>query len=217
MFVRTSYPKYWDQDEASERLLIGYATGALDEALSLLAESYAEINAQARRTLNDMQTMCGALLEDIAPVAVSDTCRENILRCLDEAVDEAAREDCYECGAMPASLQRHVGRSRLEELNWHHRQRGVDVAPLRGLPARVLRVSPGLTPVKPIYNTVRFTLVLDGALVKDGETMQRGSLNITTPDSREPVATCPENGVVVLSTQENFCQLARFLCMFLNR
>lgn len=212
MMISMNTISLWDEEEAAERLLVGYAHGVLDEALSLLTEVYTELNEQARRHLDEMQYLCGALLEEMNPVAVSDACRRNILALLDDEPLMPRRDPRLPHPAlMPEGLQRCMEKHCYEELQWRRRRAGVDEARLHGTPASVLRVQPGVSNLRPAPQMVRFTLVLDGALIKNGEMMPRGTLHLITPRAEAEVTACEDQGCVCLSAQEPAGGIGRLL------
>ncbi len=55
-----------------EELLLAHASGAADEALSLIVGTHLALCPECRGKVARMETLGGALLSDIAPVAVSD-------------------------------------------------------------------------------------------------------------------------------------------------
>ncbi len=211
MSMRMNSVLSWDEDEAAERLLVGYAHGVLDEALSLLAEVYADLNEQARRHLEEMQLLCGALLEEMSPMAISDACRRNVLSLLDDDYGVIPKSKVAQAGLLPEGLQRCMDARCYEELDWRNRRVGVDEAKLQNMPASVLRVRPGTGNLKPAPHMVRFTLILDGGLMKEGQMMQRGTLHLITPQSQTPVKACEENGCVCLSATESMGGIAGLL------
>ena len=218
--MNNPYMLSWDEEEAAERLLVGYAHGLLDEALSLFAEVYADLNDQARRHLEEMQYLCGALLEEMAPVAISENCRRNILAFLDDDLPFAPPPPSVAkpsvSNRLPEGLQDCMEKHCYEALQWRQRRAGLEEARLSGMPARVLRVQPGTGNLRPAPHMVHFTLVLDGALIKNGEMLPRGTLQLITPRSPEPVKACEDQGCVCLSTQESAGGIAGLLTRLLR-
>src|SRR5690554_3378206 len=77
---------------APDDMLLAYATGSLNEPLSLLVESHAELNPESRRRLAAYEAIGGVLLEELPPAPLCPQALGRTLeRCKASAGDAVVR------------------------------------------------------------------------------------------------------------------------------
>ena len=62
-----------------DALLLAYASGAADEAVSLILATHLSYCSQCRLRSGEMEAIGGALLEDMAPEPLSSQARRNVM------------------------------------------------------------------------------------------------------------------------------------------
>lgn len=177
---------------APDALLLAFATGSLNEPLSLLVESHAALNPVSRRRLCEYEAIGGALLEELPPAPLCPEAWEATLERLGEESGGAAiRFPACGCSQrprdgfeLPAALRRRVG-DDLGALCWKRRLRGLSESEIGigdGGRVALMRIEPGGCAPRHAHRGHEFTLVLAGAF-RDGATLFRlGDLQISGPE-----------------------------------
>ncbi|WP_119165173.1 ChrR family anti-sigma-E factor [Algihabitans albus] len=159
-----------------EEMLLAYATGALNEPLSLVVASHMALNPQSRAEVEGYETVGGALLEQLEPKALADGALERTLSLIDLIPDEDRTAVGQICApvkpqpvdglALPSVLRDYIGPD-IEALAWKPVLRGVEEADLtmgsEGARTRLMRIAPGAGAPRHTHGGLEVTLVLDGA------------------------------------------------------
>jgi putative transcriptional regulator len=74
------------QHHPDDALLLAYAAGGLDTAMSLILATHLSFCAGCRQLVVGQEQIGGALLEDIAPVAMESDALRRVMARLDEPV-----------------------------------------------------------------------------------------------------------------------------------
>jgi putative transcriptional regulator len=183
-----------------EDLLVDYASGALPTPVSLLVATHLTLCPVCRDAVDGYETIGGALLEEINPVAMAADALEVAFACLEtddiEALetDNAANLDPDDPTApsIPRALSRVLGGS-VETLAWKRRARGIAEVELPvnndGYSASLLRIEPGAAIRSHTHEGQELTLVLRGAFSDASGHYQRGDVCHATPEvTHAPVA-----------------------------
>ena len=167
-------------------LLLDLAAGALEEPYALAVASHVALCADCRDDMRLLEDLGGILLEDLAPVAMSDTSLESTLRKiaadpgsarLTQAVKTQAVGDLSSQPVVPAPLQPYIG-NELTDLPWRHWLPGLSVINLPStgdeIFIRLLRLGPGRSIPRHKHEGEEMTVVLQGAYQDQGICYTRG-------------------------------------------
>lgn len=184
----------------TDELLLSYATGGLDEAMSLVIASHLTLSPESRARVAEYEALGGAMIEDIEPVEVSQGALDSVLAQLDDDDDapEAAKpaETAASDGhSLPAPLRRYIGPD-IEKLRWKRLMPGVREAEFAidgGARARLMRIESGVAVPKHSHRGREATLVLEGAYSDATGLYDRGKLQLADAAlDHQPAATGEE-------------------------
>ena len=101
----------------SEELLLGYASGALDEATSLIVAVHLAYCAACRLQSRKLEALGGSLLQELAPVPMSGGALDAALLKLDgiKPFERPARPESRD--GTPSVLRRYIG-GDLKDVRW---------------------------------------------------------------------------------------------------
>jgi putative transcriptional regulator len=178
------------QHHPGEELLLGYASGAANEAVSLLVASHLALCLQCRVTVAAAEVAGGSLLTQVAPVALDQRAYQSVLSRLD-APSAAVLREAKLTSEVPAPLQAYIG-TDFERVPWRHITPRLAHYPLvarGGTRARLIRAMPGAGVATHTHRGEEWTLVLTGAYHDENDRYAAGDVQSTTPDIRhQPVA-----------------------------
>lgn len=173
-----------------DELLLSYASGAADEAVSLLVASHLALCPLCRATVAGAEAAGGSLLAQVAPVALDRDAYRSVLSRLDEPVAAVVRGAKFDRD-VPAPLQAYIG-ADFEALPWRHITGGLAYVPLatKGRTrARLIRAAPGAGVATHTHRGEEWTMVLTGSYRDETGRYAAGDVQSTTPDIRhKPVA-----------------------------
>jgi putative transcriptional regulator len=187
---------------ATDEFLLDHAAGASSPPVGLLLATHIALNPAARRRYRDFETLGGAMLDRIDPVAVAPDAFERLMARIDAPRDQPdttmATAPVVETSGgniadLPAPLRGHVA-GGIDALPWRQVTRGVHEAalPLAGPGserATLLRIAAGRAIPRHTHRGNEMTLVLDGDFADEGGRYGRGDLSITDPTiEHQPVA-----------------------------
>jgi putative transcriptional regulator len=165
-------------------LLLSYAAGALPEHLGLAIAAHAALSPDSQREIARLESVGGALLDELAPTTLGRDALERTLAALDEttlaarpmAVTEETRR------LLPAPLWRYVD-GDVRKLDWRHVGKGIATArPVRGTAGEngfFLRVPAGRHVAQHTHRGIELTLVLSGAYYDGRSHFKRGDIQVT--------------------------------------
>ena len=165
----------------ADEFLIDYAAGAASAPVGLLVASHLALNPEARRALRALEEAGGAMLEAVAPEAVSSDALARVLARVDAGGVEPARAKRPEAAEafLPRALA-ELAPAGIERLAWRRIVRGVEEAglPVTGGRARatLLRIAAGRALPAHAHRGLELTLVLDGAFADDAGRYARGDV-----------------------------------------
>lgn len=185
----------------SEQLLMGYATGSLPEAFSLVVATHISMCDECRARAEAYEAVGGALLEaETAPM--SEASLEACLARLD-AVETPIRAPKAPRGMFPAPLADYVG-GDLNAIRWKPLGMGVRQAILptgRGASARLLYIPAGQAVPDHGHRGLELTLVLQGAFRDDKDRFGPGDVEIADEaDQHTPVAEAGADCICLAAT-----------------
>lgn len=170
------------QHHPGEDLLVAYAAGSLDEGLSLMVATHIALCPDCRRRVSAAESVGGALVEDVEPVAMNDDALASVLARLDEpdpvdlrepgpAMDDATRR------LIPEPLRSYLP-ANLDSLPW--RSLGPTVKSIElgtsGAKARLFRIKPGAAMPQHSHNAPEYTMVLAGGFSDHQGSYARGDV-----------------------------------------
>ena len=186
-----------------EEVLFDYASGACDEAQSLLVASHLTYCPHCRGRLADMEALGGSLLTDVEPVPVVGLTMDEIIARLDEPEAmpiPAPRPAGPTCPAqraaggplLPAPLRDYIG-GDVDALTWRSLTRGIDEAELpvsgRQAKAKLLRVRAGKAVPQHTHTGSEWTLVLAGGVTDERGQYLVGDVSVSDAEvDHRPVA-----------------------------
>ncbi len=185
-----------------EEMLLAYATGALNEPLSLVVASHMALNPDSRAEVEDYEQVGGALLEELEPAALSDGALEQTLELIGllpqseadvgEQICAPVKPEPADGILLPSALRDYVGPD-LDALSWRSVIRGVEEVELPvgrdSTKTRLLRIAPGAGAPRHTHGGMEVTLVLDGAYHDASGRYARGDVQVADDSvEHEPVA-----------------------------
>jgi putative transcriptional regulator len=186
-----------------ETLLLGHATGGLDAALSLIVASHLSFCSQCRADVALFERGGGALLDDIAPVALAGDALARTLARLDTAYAPPAILPSND--NTPAPLRAFLGRD-LSGVRWRKLGPHLGYVTLmrRGpLALRLLRGAPGSDVGRHSHRGMEYTLVLRGGFTDETGSYGPGDFQTASPDVKHnPLADHGEDCINLAVTTE---------------
>ncbi len=192
-----------------DEILVSYASGSLPEAWSLLVATHLALCPACRKAAAELEELGGALLDDLAPVDLSEDAFDSLMSKLDSAEPEealiAADEKKIEVpSVLPEPLKSYVG-GDLHALNWKRLGKGAYHIPItlrngEGK-ARLLKVPAGQPVPAHGHRGEEMTLVLMGSFTTHQGEFLRGDVE-SADDSVEhmPVAGPGEDCICLAIT-----------------
>jgi putative transcriptional regulator len=185
-----------------EDMLLAHASGAGDEAVSLIVATHLALCPQCRGKVAQMEALGGAILSDIRPEQVSDSALKAVMERLDLAsIEKPAPHAAASIPfAAPQPLRSYLGRD-LDRVRWTPVGPGISYKPLfRRGPARaqLIRSRPGRGVGHHTHGGEEFTLVLTGGFTDMTGHYLRGDLQSADPSLlHRPLADEGEDCIVL--------------------
>jgi putative transcriptional regulator len=185
-----------------EDMLLAHASGAGDEAVSLIVATHLALCPECRSKVARMEALGGAILSDIPPEQVSDSALQSVMARLDPArVEEPApRAASAMPFAAPEPLRSYLG-GDLDRVRWMKVGPGISYKPLfrRGdARAQLIRSRPGRGVGTHSHGGEEFTLVLTGGFTDTTGHYRRGDLQSADPSVlHRPLADEGEDCIVL--------------------
>ncbi|ACM02351.1 anti-sigma-E factor ChrR [Cereibacter sphaeroides] len=174
----------------SDALLTAYAAGTLSEAFSLVVATHLSLCDECRARAGALDAVGGSLMEETAPVALSEGSLASVMARLDRQIERPAPVRRADPRA-PAPLADYVG-GRLEDVRWRALGGGVRQAilPTGGEAiARLLWIPGGQAVPDHGHRGLELTLVLQGAFRDETDRFGAGDIEIADQElEHTPVA-----------------------------
>ncbi|WP_420402567.1 ChrR family anti-sigma-E factor [Nisaea sp.] len=216
-----------NSEQAAEELLLGYASGALPEAVSVLVATQLALRPGLRRAVAEFEDIGGALLEEIEPVPLSENALDAAL------ADISANDDAPEnVAVMPAGsdpeteeivpqpLRSYLG-GPLGTLAWRKRGPGIEEVRIPVSDDRfemsLIRLKPGRKVPDHGHEGSELTLVLDGAFSDAGGRYARGDLAVNGEDDQHAPMADPELGCICVAITGGPLKFSNPLVRFFDR
>jgi len=174
-----------------EALLLAYAGGGADEAVSLIVATHMAYCETCRARATQLEALGGSLLQDLPPAPMSSDALQSVLTKLDEIkpVERPVRPVSRD--GTPRVLRNYIG-GDLRDMRWRQMGPNLSYVPLfrRGaVTARLLRGVPGAQTGPHRHGGQEYTLVLKGGFSDVTGSYAPGDLQMMEGDMRHnPVA-----------------------------
>ena len=183
----------------ADELLLSYAAGATDEAVSLIVATHLTFCPQCRRTVAKAEAAGGALLENGEIAPLSGSALQAVMSRLDAPTPKPIRVPMARSN-VPAPLRAYIGHD-LEGVRWTKIAGGISFKPLfqRGESrVQLIRSKPGSGVGLHTHRGEEFTLCLAGGYTDVTGEYARGDWQSTTPDIlHRPLADAGEDCIVL--------------------
>ena len=184
--------------------LMSYAAGALPDSIAMVVACHLSQCDHCQKTVADAESVGRSLLEEQAPVAMTDNAREQMLQLLDSVEPEAATESLKPAaqGSIPAPLQPVLGED-LEKLNWKPLAPGMRqfVIPTSDGKLRLLKIAPGTCMPLHSHTGSEITLVLRGSYQDELGRYSAGDVADLDPDiQHQPMVDTHEDCICLIAT-----------------
>ncbi len=148
----------------ADDLLLAYAVGAADEAVSLIVATHMSYCAVCRARAAKLESLGGALLQELPPVPLNDGALDHVLSRLDQVTPYERPRRPARADGTPEVLRAYIG-GDLAQVRWRSMGPRLSYAPLfkRGkVSARLLRGAPGADSGMHHHDGTEYTVVLQG-------------------------------------------------------
>ncbi len=201
-----------------EALLMDYAAGATSEPESLIIATHLALCPQCRDMVRRMEDVGGALLDEVAPEAVSDDALASVMARIEgeappaPVVERPALDD--DAIRVPEPLRSYLG-GGLDSVNWQRTMRGLHVFEVPtgrpDLKTRLLKIKAGTPMPEHTHHGQEYTLVLTGGYSDERGHFVRGDIDITDDSVQHtPVADADEDCICLTVTQAPLKLTGRF-------
>jgi putative transcriptional regulator len=185
----------------SDTLLMGYSSGVLPEAFSLIVATHLSMCDECRARLGAFDTIGGAVLDTCEDVAMSaDSLTMAMARLAEPARAEIVRRPK---GAFPEPLNSYIG-GDLASVKWRSLGMGVKQAVVptgQRATARLLFIPAGQKVPDHGHNGTELTLVLQGAFRDDTDRFGVGDVEIADEAlNHQPVAEAGMDCICLAAT-----------------
>ena len=194
----------------SDDLILGYASGELDEATSLLVATHMALCPECRRALELATAIGGVLIEREDEAAVSDDELAAVFDRIDAAGAGSAaaappppvrRASCV----LPQPLRSYAG-GDVEEIRWRNLGGGVRHLPIdtgaSRAKARLLYIPAGANVPDHGHRGLELTLVLAGSFYDDGAWFRRGDVEEADANVEHQPIAGPEEPCICLAVTD---------------
>lgn len=186
-----------------DEFLMAYSAGVLPESFSLVVAAHVSLSDDSRARVEAYDAVGGAVLDTVAPAAVSGDMLDAVLAEIEAPDCAIAGTSRPKPGILPDPVRSYVG-GDLDAVNWRALGRGVKQAILpTGDDARVrlLYIPSGMAMPDHGHRGTEMTLVLQGAYEDGTDTFRRGDIEVADEDVQHtPVAIGREDCICLTAT-----------------
>jgi putative transcriptional regulator len=147
-----------------DELLLAYASGAADEAVSLIVATHMTYCAICLAQAAKLEVIGGALLQDLQPAPLAAGALDKVMARLDQVTPYERPRRAASRDSTPDVLRPYIG-GDLSQVRWRHMGPRLSYAPLfrrGGVSARLLRGVPGTDSGPHTHSGLEYTVVLRG-------------------------------------------------------
>jgi len=182
-----------------DALLLGYAAGGLDAAMSLILATHLTFCARCRRLVAGQEQIGGVLLEDIPPVAMDGDALARVMARLDEPAASEPHQPSND--NTPPPLRAVLGRD-LAHVRWRNMGPNLGYVTLyrQGpVAVRLLRGAPGTDTGSHSHRGMEYTLVLRGGYTDATGSYGPGDFQMASAEVRHNPVADPGEDCINLS------------------
>ncbi|UUX48323.1 ChrR family anti-sigma-E factor [Nisaea acidiphila] len=215
-----------ERDDAVGDLLLGYASGALPEAISVLVATQLALRPELRRTVREIEQIGGHLLEEIEPAPLSATAFDAVLSRIsanddvDTEAEASGIADGETASVVPQPLRGYLG-APLSRLAWRKRGPGIEEyrVPVGDdrFEMSLIRIKPGRAVPDHSHEGSELTLVLDGAFSDETGHYGRGDLAVNGEEDHHSPLADPERGCICVAITGGPLRFSNPLVRFFDR
>ncbi len=192
----------------SDELIVAYAAGELDEAVSLLVATHMALCPDCRRALASAESLGGAALEAAPEAEVGEDALEGVMARILDAGQEAPpapRPAPRKRVVLPQPLRDYVG-GDVDGLRWKSLGGGVKHLPVATggsqAKARLLHIAPSVAVPDHGHRGLELTMVLAGSFYDDGAWFRRGDVEEADATVEHQPVAGPEEACICLSVTD---------------
>jgi len=182
-----------------DALLLAYAAGGLDSAMSLILATHLTFCARCRRLVAEQEQIGGALLENIPPVAMDGDALARVMARLDEPAAPEPHQSSND--NTPAPLRAMLGHD-LSQVRWRKMGPNLGYVTLSRqgpVSVRLLRGAPRTDTGSHSHHGMEYTLVLRGGYTDATGSYGPGDFQVASPELRHNPVADPEEDCINLS------------------
>jgi putative transcriptional regulator len=187
----------------NDGLLMGYASGNLPEAFSLVVATHISLCDECRARLESFDAIGGVLIDEDAAVEMTATALEATFERIAEIPAVPKTVAPPKTAVLPKPLQDYVG-GDLDKVSWRNLGGGVKQAVLKTssqATVRLLKIPAGAAMPDHGHNGTELTLVLKGAFRDDDGRFGRGDIEIADENLHHtPIAEDGEDCICLAAT-----------------
>lgn len=219
-------------EDSYHALILGYASGTLDQAQTLITALHIALSKRAQRLLREYECLGASFLEkDCTPIALCDSALDNVLA----RIDSSEASTCHKaeqhrtiCGNMSvddliAYAMNECKRVQCTQSGWRNLHPGfhsldLDLA-CKSSTAKFLRVDPAKKTPMHSHGGIEITLILEGSYSDSNGHYERGDMIVTDENCEHAPKSCPDKGclcMVVSSTPIRLSGIAKLLNPFIK-
>jgi len=186
----------------TDSVLLAYSAGTLPEAFSLVVACHISLCPQCRSTLEGLDAIGGAVLEQSDSAALAEGSLAATMAKIANTPTVGATKP-YKKSSFPTPLQDYLG-GGLESVKWRRVGGGVKQAVLptdKNASARLLFIPAGTAVPDHSHNGMEMTLVLEGAFSDEVDRFARGDVEFGDEDlTHTPIAEAGTNCICLAAT-----------------
>lgn len=187
----------------TDDLLMGYSTGVLPEAFSLVVATHLSLCDECRARAGQFDAMGGCVLEEEVAELSSGALEATMSLIGDTSKEQIVAQPKTSSGVFPVPLQNYVG-GDLDSVKWRGIGLGVRQAILsssKGATVRLLHIPAGKAIPDHSHRGTELTLVLKGAFRDEEDRFARGDVEIANEHLHHtPVAEAGEDCICLAAT-----------------
>jgi putative transcriptional regulator len=184
-----------------EELLIAYAAGASDEAVSLIVATHLALCPDCRLEVRHAERAGGALLENLEPAPLPDAALNTVMSRLNgmeaKRISKPARRNGHKA---PEPLRSYLG-GDLDSVRWIPVAKGLAYRPIfrkGGNSAQLVRSKPGHGVSLHSHCGEEYSLILTGGYTDPTGHYLRGDVQTGTPElTHQPIADEGEDCIIL--------------------
>ena len=191
------------QHHPGEELLLAYASGASDEALSLVVASHLVFCPGCRQALAALEATGGVLLNDLPPTALGEKALSEVLARLGEQPRRPVARKPVK-SAIPGPLRSYVG-DDFANVPWRRIAPGIAYHPFfsRGATrAQLIRVAAGHGVAEHTHRGSEMSLVLEGGYTDETGQYAVGDFHTTSPEIVHTPTADADGTCIILAVTE---------------